>query len=155
MRADQRVTAMMSQLVQLVMMLMLYAGCAAVGEVTGGTAVAAQSDIPRNDAVRWQGIRFGLFPALADVDDIMKQGQQAVPSLLDALEDADRFVTAHVLLTRIAGVQHETFPEWNSLEVDLRADGTVRIDPEQRHGLARRWKSFFDARPRPVRLPDK
>lgn len=117
--------------------------------------MAAVSDIPTNEAVRWNGTRFGLLPALEKVDDIIRQGQDSVPRLLDAMQEADRFVSAHVLLTRITGVEHDTFPLWNGLEVDLRPDGTVHINPDQRHGLARRWRSFFGAHPRPARLPDK
>jgi|KBSMisStandDraft_5_1062788.scaffolds.fasta_scaffold2285425_1 hypothetical protein len=107
-----------------------------------------------NDAVRWSGTRFGLLPTLSqEAEAIVSEGEAVVPTLLNALADADRFVSAHVLLTKISGVEYETFPSWNGLEVDIAADGTVTIDSEQRFELARRWERWFHADPRPKKLP--
>jgi hypothetical protein len=38
--------------------------------------------------------------------------------------------------------------------VDLRADSTVIIDPEQRFTLARRWPRWSTTTPHPVTLPE-
>jgi hypothetical protein len=124
------------------------------GNSTEGNAMATQFQLPGNDAVRWSGTRFGLIPTLPEESEaIAAKGQSAVPALLDALTDPVRFVTAHVLLTRVTGIQHETFPRWNGLEVDLQPSGAVIIDPDQRLELARRWASYFRMAPRPDTLP--
>ena len=64
--------------------------------------------IPTNDAVQWHGTRYGLHPALSDeAEAVRMQGDAIIPALIVALGDPDRYVTAHVLLTRLAGVQYE------------------------------------------------
>lgn len=113
------------------------------------------SDIPDNDAVQWAGTRFGLFPTLSEnAERMIKEGQAAVPVLLDALIISHLFVTAHVLLTKITDVRYETFPSWNGLEVDIRAPGDVIIDAGQRHRLAKRWQLYCRSEPKPESLPD-
>lgn len=78
---------------------------------------------------------------------------EATPALLAALHDPDRFVVAHVLLTRRSGTEGSAFPEWNGLAVELHPDGTVVIDPAQRFALARRWERWAKEKPRPTSLP--
>ena len=113
------------------------------------------SDIPDNDAVQWAGTRFGLVPTLSeDAERMIKEGQTAVPVLLDALIISHLFVIAHVLLTKITAVRYETFPSWNGLKVDILASGDVVIDAEQRHRLAKRWQLYCRAEPKPESLPD-
>jgi hypothetical protein len=110
--------------------------------------------IPTNDAVEWHGTRYGLHPALSDeAEAVRMQGDAIIPALIGALDDPDRFVTAHVLLTRLAGVQYDTFPDWNGLYVDLRADGNVVIDSDQAPELAARWQAFDAMDPKPDILP--
>jgi hypothetical protein len=112
------------------------------------------SDIPDNAAVQWGGTRFGLFPTLSeDAERIMDEGPAAVPILMDAVTLPHIFITAHVLLTKITGVRHETFPSWNGLDVNIHATGDVEIDAEQRHRLAKRWRLYFQTEPRPASLP--
>jgi len=73
--------------------------------------------------------------------------------IIEALSDKDLFVSAHVLLTQISGLEHQVFPKWNGLELDIAADGTVTVDSEQRFDLARRWERWFHSEPRPKTLP--
>jgi hypothetical protein len=116
--------------------------------------MATHRPIPINAAVHWNGTTFGWVPALsAEAEAIVNEGESAVPDLIGALADADRFVTAHVILTRISGVRHETHPTWNGLQLDLRADNTLVIDPTQRQALAQRWQKYFRSTPRPQALP--
>lgn len=111
------------------------------------------SDIPDNSALQWSGTRYGLFPTFPEeVEKIINEGESAVPVLLDALNSPQLFVTAHVILTRITGVRHETFPSWNGLEVHIPATGDVEIDVEQRHRLAERWRMYYGTKPRPASL---
>ena len=110
--------------------------------------------IPTNNAVHWYGTRYGLHPALSDeAEAVRMQGEAIIPALIGALDDPDRFVTAHVLLTRLAGVQYDTFPAWNGLDVELRADGNVVIDPDQAPVLAARWRAFDAMDPKPDAIP--
>jgi hypothetical protein len=112
------------------------------------------SDIPPNASVRWSGTRFGLIPTISEAaEELLDDRQALVPLLLAAMNDRDHFVTAHVLLTKAAGIAYETFPAWNGLEVDLQASGETRVDPDQRYRLAGRWDKFFRTEPRPNALP--
>jgi hypothetical protein len=117
--------------------------------------VTSATDIPRNDVVQWSGTRFGLVPTLSDeAERVAAAGDAIVPALLHALSDPERFVTAHVLLTRISGVEYETFPTWNGIDVSLGSDGDVEIEAAQRATLARRWQQWFREEPPPDSLPD-
>jgi hypothetical protein len=111
-------------------------------------------NVPSNQAVLWDGTRFGLLPRLSEETLLLDSYRhRAVSELLEALADVDRFVAAHVLLTKLAGIEYEMSPTWNGLKVDLRADESVLIDPAQRLDLARRWKQCHEAVPRSPRLP--
>lgn len=108
-----------------------------------------------NADVQWEGTYIGLRPAVesAAAERIRRSGDSAVPELIAALEREESFAIAHVLLTEIARLSHERFPTWNGLAVDIAADGTVTIEPDQRFGLARRWRQWFETEPRPDQLP--
>lgn len=112
------------------------------------------ADIPSNNVVSWNGTRFGLTPLLSvQAEHILKKGQTMVPVLLNALSDPERFITAHVLLTKITGVQYDSQDSWNGLQIDIEADGNTRFNPDQRQELARRWKQYFETQPTPDKLP--
>jgi hypothetical protein len=108
-----------------------------------------------NADVQWDGTYVGLRPVIesTEAERIRQQGDRAVPDLIAALADEDTFAVAHVLLTDIARVSHERLPTWNGLAVDIRADGTVTVEPAQRFDLARRWRQWYETQPRPDRLP--
>lgn len=108
----------------------------------------------RNEDVRWNGNYFGLLPKLAGsaAELASRPEKEIIPALIDALSDPEMFVAAHVLLTFLSGVEHSTNP-WNGLEVDLRPDGAVHIDPEQRRQIQTRWRRWYEASPRPRELP--
>lgn len=108
-----------------------------------------------NADVQWDGTYIGLVPILVNdqIGRVLDQGDNVVPELIDALTDENLFVIAHVLLTKISGVEHAAFPAWNGLVVELTADGTVKIEPEQRFGLANRWRRWYHTQPRPTTLP--
>ena len=97
--------------------------------------------------VGWSGTDLGLMPQLSDDDERLVQelDEGDIPALLDALDREETFVKAHVLMTRLTGVEHETAPTWNGLAVDIRADGSVHVDPSQRPALAERWRRKQDA----------
>ena len=121
--------------------------------------------LPTNDAIEWTGQRYGLKPYLeppagletAGADEVGSiapaLAEELVEALVEALGDPDRFVVAHVLLTRLSRVSHETFPGWNGLAVELAVDGSSRVDPAQRETLARRWREWLATEPHPSQLP--
>ncbi len=107
-----------------------------------------------NADIRWDGSYAGLLPAVEGeaARQLLTADETAIPHLLGAMDDPSKFVAAHVLLTLLSGVEHEAVP-WNGLAVDLAADSAVRIDPAQRVELARRWRAWAQATPRPRALP--
>lgn len=110
--------------------------------------------LPDNSAIQWDATHFGLLPLLSETaEELERAGETLIPTLLDALREPQRFVVAHVLLTRITGVRYETFPTWNGLSVELQADGKAYIDAEQRHELHRRWQLYLQTKPETNRLP--
>jgi hypothetical protein len=113
--------------------------------------------LPTNDAVEWTGQRFGLHPYLDVGSELGSAGPGGVealaPRLVGVLREPDRFVVAHVLLTRLTKVAHPTFPDWNGLAVELAADGSAHVDPAQREVLARRWAAWLATVPHPPQLP--
>lgn len=121
------------------------------------TAVALPDPLPTNDAIEWTGQRYGLKPYLdegADLGSATPDDVDALaPQLVEALDDPTRFAAAHVLLTRLSRVTHETFPDWNGMAVELAVDGSAHVDPVQRGVLARRWRAWLEADPHPAELP--
>lgn len=105
--------------------------------------------------VHWEGTDTGFVPHVVGYDfaSAAEFGSRAIIELLEALLDRDTFVLAHVVLTKLTGIEYQTFPEWNHLTVSMAADGAITIDPEQRFDLARRWKQWYQAKPRPSSLP--
>lgn len=108
-----------------------------------------------NSDVKWDGNRFGLMPILTGTaaQQLLDAGDEAVPGLLEALSDPDKFVAAHVILTKLSGVEYTALPDWNGLSVNLAADGTVTIDPAQRPALIGRWQRWYQTWPHPAALP--
>ena len=109
---------------------------------------------PTNRDVVWDTNYFGMAPTVPQsaIDRVFELGEAAIPELIDALADPDRFVAAHILLTQVSGVEYEVEDSWNGLEVELAATGEATIDAEQRHRLTERWRVWHEASPRPRTL---
>ena len=106
--------------------------------------------------VEWEANEEGYMPYLPSEDDeqaAARLGLDDVPELIDALGETESFVKAHVALTRVTGVEYESFPTWNGLALTMDAGGSVSIDPAQRVLLARRWRQWWASDPRPSSLP--
>src|SRR4051794_22310271 len=77
-----------------------------------GSAVARLIEHLSNADIRWDGTFVGLVPSI--VSDSARQlfdiGDDAIPQLINALEDESKFVAAHVLLTLLSGVEYNTSP---------------------------------------------
>ncbi len=116
--------------------------------------MSASIEMLSNADVRWEGTAVGLEPTLTgEAARLLKMGDGALPELMQALSDPDKYVGAHVVLTKLSGVEYESFPAWNGLEVILAADGTVRIDPAQQAVLIKRWQRWYQTLPHPTALP--
>jgi hypothetical protein len=116
------------------------------------------SDIPqllRTSDIRWMGTDVGLYPMISDHagERLSSLGSEQIPELIAALSREPDFIAAHVILTRITGVEYESMPTWNGLTVELMPDGKVHIDPAQRLLLERRWRHWIGSTPHPLRLP--
>jgi hypothetical protein len=122
----------------------------------GSPAVARVIDHLSNADIRWDGTFVGLVPTIVSemARQLLTTSGDAVPQLVSALDDESKFVTAHVLLTLLSGVEYHSTP-WNGLAVELSPDGEVRIDPRQRFELARRWRTWQQVMPRPHSLPSE
>jgi hypothetical protein len=118
-------------------------------------AIARIIDHINNADIRWDGTFVGLVPAIVSdsASRLLASGDIAVPQLVGALEDESKFVVAHVLLTLLSGVEHQTAP-WNGLSVDLSPAGQARFDVRQRFELGRRWRAWQQATPHPRSLPE-
>jgi hypothetical protein len=119
----------------------------------GSADIASLVNQLKNADVHWNGTLVGLVPAIAGdpASQLLASGDVAIPQLVSALEDESRFVAAHVLLTLISAVEYRTTP-WNGLRVDVSADGQAQFDVGQRFELARRWRAWQQATPRPRSL---
>ncbi len=131
------------QLAATTLLLMVVLSCSR-GHSSATLAVSAI----RNSDISWDGNLLGLMPQIhgSGSKKVLELGKAAVPDLVRALDDPDRFAAAHVLLTEIemAGVSRRLdAAQWNGMRVELFADGSVRLHPEQREEL----KAFWKARP--------
>jgi hypothetical protein len=108
-----------------------------------------------NADVKWSGNYIGLSPTLSgdSTKHLIDLGELAIPELLRALADPDKFVTAHVILTQLSGVEYQSAPTWNGLAVEIAPDGNVTIDTAQRFDLLRRWEQWYRTKPTPTTLP--
>jgi hypothetical protein len=105
--------------------------------------------------IHWMGTDVGLYPAIANsvAERINTFGRSRISDIIDAFSEEDQFVAAHVMLTRLTGIEYEATPTWNGLVVEITPDGTAHIDPAQRFQLARRWRRWLESAPHPNRLP--
>lgn len=75
---------------------------------------------------------------------ILKQRDNAIPKLVQALDDPERFAIAHVLLvwiTRRTMDISET--HWNGMRITLREDGKVDYHPDQMEKIKEMWPSYL------------
>ena len=97
-----------------------------------------------NADVKWDGNTLGLSPSIEGkaAKQLLDLGKQATPVLRKTLSDPGKFAAAHVLLTEIETTEYEvSASHWNKLKVDLNADGTVDLHPEQIDDIKTMWKA--------------
>jgi hypothetical protein len=133
-------------------------GCGGAPSPSAPVATSSATLRVSNADLIWDGNPAGYAPWCTDAAEprcaaIRKQGPAAIPGLIEALSDPDRFVAAHVLLTQLARVRYQAFPRWNGLELRLHGDGGADIDPRQRFILQERWRRWANETPHPSVLP--
>ena len=95
-----------------------------------------------NSDVNFDGTYFGLMERIEGPAscEVLKADAPAVPALLEALHDRERYIAAHVLLTYIVDREWRlSASNWNGLKVDLLANGSIVFDPADQEVLRERW----------------
>ena len=96
-----------------------------------------------NRDIEWDATFDGFVPRISErASAAFTSDDATISTLLEYLSDPERFVLAHVGLTRICGQPYPVFPTWNGLKIELASDGQVRIDEDQRDALTRRWRAW-------------
>ncbi len=124
-----------------VLCLGLVAGCSHLPTTRDADPLSLVARL-RNADVTWDGNYFGLQPTIEGktAKQLLVLGKQASPALRKALSDTDKFVAAHVLLTKTEEKEYQVSgSHWNNLKVDLHADGTVDLHPEQIEKIIAMW----------------
>jgi RNA polymerase sigma factor (sigma-70 family) len=107
--------------------------------------------------VRWDGQWVGIVAILRGerAKRLGAIGEPAIPELIQAMSDGEKFAPAHAILTMLASGGRPDDPVVcnNGIAVFLPADGPVSIDPAQRFELKRRWQKWYERSPRPKELP--
>jgi RNA polymerase sigma factor (sigma-70 family) len=107
--------------------------------------------------VKWDGQYFGIVAHLQSerAKKLGAIGEPAIPALIKALTDKDRFASAHAILAMIASGSPPEYVLFNGYPIDvfLPADGKTFIDPAQRFDLKRRWQKWLETSPSPKKLP--
>jgi hypothetical protein len=102
----------------------------------------------RNEDVDWNGTPAGVLPQIGGATELFAKACGEPTDLLFAtLDDPDRFVPAHFLLTCLV---LESTPvdggHWDVLHVVLNLEGPPTIDPAQRAMLKKVWAERLKAR---------
>lgn len=96
-----------------------------------------------NADIIWDGSYVGLT-ARSEKESTRKLialGGQGQSYLVQALDDPNKFVTAHFILTNIYRYELPvSASNWNGLRIELWGDGKTEIDPQQRLELKRYWR---------------
>jgi hypothetical protein len=95
-----------------------------------------------DEDIDWDGNIAGLQakPSGWPARFILLRGGACVPQLIQALDDDSRFAAAHVLLSYLTQESRSVSGgEWDSLHVDLDANGRTEIPAHQRPRLKQLW----------------
>jgi hypothetical protein len=100
-----------------------------------------------NGMVKFHGEYLGLRPEIRD--DAAKKvrclGEAAIPLLVEAMRDPQRYVIAHALLTRMSDEPYKvSAAHFNGLHVDIWPDGKVEYDEKDQPVLETRWRKWLE-----------
>lgn len=123
------------------------------------TLVKVSSDLVelKNNDVLWSGTYIGVepqlrgpaVPVLKRIAEEHKVGRHETRDrLVDLMSDPERFIVAHVLLTKSMYERKYTIDgsRWNGLEVHVLNGGAVQIDSHQRVDLEAKWENESETR---------
>jgi hypothetical protein len=119
---------------------------------SGSRTKVAPAVALRNSDIRWSGTLIGLYPFIEGepAKELLATGPSAIPELVAALDDPDRWVAAHVLLTQLARgagdkppIKGSASERWWGLKVDIFADGRIEFDPADRPVLQKYWRDWM------------
>jgi hypothetical protein len=108
-------------------------------------------DAIRNSDIRWSGTLLGLYPFIEGQasQPVLATGRSTIPELVKALDDPDRWIAAHALLTQVAPkldgappIEADASERWWGLKVNLHADGRAEFDPADRPVLKKYWQEW-------------
>jgi hypothetical protein len=113
-------------------------------------------DAIRNSDIRWSGTLVGLYPFIEGqasqavlATGVLATGRSTISELVAALDDPDRWIAAHALLTQVAPklggappIKGDASERWWGLKVNLLADGRVEFDPADRPVLKKYWQEW-------------
>jgi hypothetical protein len=105
--------------------------------------------------VEWHFGTLGISAYLTSdrAQKLRKIGEPAIPELIRALGDVDKYPSAHAILTEISGVEYRNIP-YNGMSVTCTAANEILFRPEERFRLEQRWQRWYSSRPIPKTLPD-
>jgi hypothetical protein len=101
----------------------------------------------RNEDLDWDGTPAGIMPHVSGATTLVgRYGTAAIDLMFATLDDPDRFVSAHFLLTcLVLDMTPQDGGHWDVLHVELFADGSQQIDPAQRTMLKKVWAERLKA----------
>ena len=124
----------------------ILAGCAHLPSARSADPDALAANLTNADVV-WDGKYFGLQATItgSTAKQLLGLGTLATPVLRSMLSDPAKFAAAHVLLTQIEKKKYQvSASHWNNLKVDLHADGSVDLHPEQIETIKAMWNEDPD-----------
>jgi hypothetical protein len=109
-----------------------------------------------NRDIKWDGNVIGLQPAVEGASRLASNRfrPEMTQRLVSALDDPERFVAAHVLLSKKLLVSRKIqAAEYDHLAVTLQANGAVTIDPAQRGRIKQLWSDRLKGNGDRIRSP--
>lgn len=128
-----------------VLVLLLGGGCSSS---TGQISIDPKElvECVTNADVVWDGSLIGLNPRLHGMTQLLagskgrQHREELTLHLLRRLHDAEAAVAAHVILSELYDMPWRTNAgQWCGLGIELRADGSTQIHPEETDALYERW----------------
>jgi RNA polymerase sigma factor (sigma-70 family) len=105
--------------------------------------------------VQWNFGTLGIMAIMKSdrAKRLVEIGEPAIPALISAMSDKNRYAPAHAILTEISKVSCKTIP-YNGMSITMTADNKIVLVPQERKHLAQRWQRWYHTKPRPTTLPD-
>jgi len=98
-----------------------------------------------NEDVKWQGTYTGLTPILSGgAQNIKVLSKEDRILLCKYLNDPNRFVIAHIILTNIEMSKFSTSgSQWNGLSLSLKSNNHVEYSKDSMNNVKNLWAKYF------------